>query len=168
MIVLQINKLILCLHSFDTPDTYGVVSIYFWLKLYNLTYIIVYCEVKITLELFSPNFPDKLGIKNMFVLSFHLVCWKRSFDPISEFQTTALNQGSFYTSSSIEPDKTVNKKIKKSKLVISMKYIVQVRIIYLSPALPNIIYRKLPITLDDTHAQLEKILFEEEFVQVVS
>ena len=44
-----------------------------------------------------------------------------------------------------------------------MKYIVQVRIIYLSPALPNIIYRKLPITLDDTHAQLEKILFEEVF-----
>ena len=124
----------------------------------------MYCEVKITLELFSPNFPDKLGIKNMFVLSFHLVCWKRSFDPISEFQTTALNQGSVYTSTSIEPDKTVNKKIKKSKLVISMKYIVQVRIIYLSPALPNIIYRKLPITLDDTHAQLEKILFEEIFV----
>ena len=41
-----------------------------------------------------------------------------------------------------------------------MKYIVQVRIIYLSPALPNIIYRKLPITLDDTRAQLGKIIFE--------
>ena len=146
--------------------TRGCVNIFLavsWLKLYNLTYIIVYCEVKITLELFSPNFPDKLGIKNMFVLSFHLVCWKRSFDPISEIQTTALNQGSFYTSSSIEPDKTVNKKIKKSKLVISMKYIVQVRIIYLSPALPNIIYRKLPITLDDTHAQLGNILFEKQY-----
>ena len=121
----------------------------------------MYCEVKITLELFSPNFPDKLGIKNMFVLSFHLVCWKRSFCPISEFQTTALNQG---TSTSKELDKTVNKKIKKSKLLTSMKYIVQVRIIYLFPALPNIIYRKLPITLDDTHAQLEKIIFEKVFV----
>ena len=120
MIAPQINKLILCLHGFDTPDTHGVVSIYTYLaisrlKLYNLTCIIVYCEVKITLELFSPNFPDKLGIKNMFVLSFHLVCWKRSFGPISEFQTTALNQG---TSTSKELDKTVNKKIKKSKLYL--------------------------------------------------
>lgn len=44
-----------------------------------------------------------------------------------------------------------------------MKYIVQVRIIYLSPALPNIIYRKLPITLDDTHAQLGNILFEKQY-----